>query len=81
MHELSLAQGLMTQLTDLAATHKATRIMTVQVHIGTLAGIVIDSFVFGFNIIKTEQICTKDAALEIVEVDGADLVLAQVTME
>jgi len=81
MHELSLAQGLMTQLTDLAGVHKATHIMTVRVNIGTVAGIVVDSFVFGFNAIKTEQICTKDAALEITEVDGADLVLAQVIME
>jgi len=81
MHELSLAQGLLAQLTDLAATHKATRILTVRVSIGAQSGIVCDSFVFGFNAIRTAQKLTGDAVLEIHEVDGPDLVLTQVEME
>ncbi len=81
MHELSLAQGLISQLIDLAEAHKATRIITVRVNIGTMAGIVIDSFVFGFNAVKTEIDCAREAKLEITEVYGDDLVLAQVIME
>ncbi len=81
MHELSLAQGLIDQLKELAGAHKATRIMTVRVNIGTMAGIVVDSFVFGFNAVKTETNCVREAQLKITEVDGDDLILAQVIME
>ncbi len=81
MHELSLAQGLISQLTDLAEAHKATRIMTVRVDIGSTAGIVIDSFIFGFDAVKSETEYTNNAQLEITEVEGNDLILAQVVME
>ncbi|HIP83270.1 MAG TPA: hydrogenase maturation nickel metallochaperone HypA [Desulfocapsa sulfexigens] len=81
MHELSLAQGLISQLTDLTEVHKATRIMTVRVNIGSSAGIVVDSFIFGFNAVKTATECIREAKLEITEVDGDDLILAQVVME
>lgn len=81
MHEFSLAQGLITQLADLAKAHKATRIMTVRVNIGIMAGIVVDSFVFGFNAVKTETDCVRQANLEITEVNGEDIILAQVIME
>ncbi|MBL4903435.1 hydrogenase maturation nickel metallochaperone HypA [Desulfocapsa sp. AH-315-G09] len=81
MHELSLAQGLISQLKELAGVHKATRIVTVRVNVGTMAGIVIDSFTFGFNAVKTETNCVREAQLEITEVDGDELILAQVIME
>ncbi len=81
MHELSLAQGLIDQLTDLVRYHKATRVVTVRVDIGTMAGIVTDSFAFGFDAVKTTTDCIREANLEIKEVAGDDLVLAQVVME
>jgi len=81
MHELSLAQGLISQLTDLTEVHKATRIIAVRVNIGTSAGIVVDSFIFGFNAVKTATEFIREAKLEITEVDGDDLILAQVVME
>jgi Zn finger protein HypA/HybF involved in hydrogenase expression len=81
MHEFSLAQGLLGQLQELSATHGAEKILTVRVSIGVQSGIVVDSFVFGFNAIKTTLLLSREAILEISEVDGSDLVLMQVEME
>ena len=81
MHELSLAQGLLEQLAQLADQHKAAAVLIVRVSIGTCSGIVVDSFVFGFDAIKTEVACLADAVLEIEETAGDDLVLIRVEME
>jgi len=81
VHELSLVQGLFSQLSQLAERHGAERIVTVRVNIGRCSGIVIDSFVFGFDALKPEAPFTSHAVLEITEVDGADLILTQVEME
>ncbi len=81
MHELSLAQGLLSQLQALAKEHGAEKIVLVRVSIGAQSGIVIDSFVFGFNAIKTTLALSRDAVLEISEVEGSDLILMQVEME
>ena len=71
MHEFSLAQGLMSQLLQLAEQHGATKIITVRVTIGKLSGIVADSFSFGFEALVTESRLTKDAVLEITETEPA----------
>lgn len=71
MHEFSLAQGLMSQLLQLAEQHGATKIITVRVTIGQLSGIVADSFSFGFEALVTENNLTKDAVLEITETEPA----------
>jgi len=81
MHELSLAQGLLDQLLALAREHDAGTILNVKVQIGDQAGIVVDSFVFGFHAVKTGYQITRNANLEIQEVPGTDLILAQVEME
>ncbi|BCO09429.1 hypothetical protein GF1_18050 [Desulfolithobacter dissulfuricans] len=81
MHEFSLAQGLMSQLGELAAAHGAKRIHTVRVSIGSSAGIVVDSFVFGFDALKADWEPARDAILEITRSEGTDLVLTQVEME
>jgi Zn finger protein HypA/HybF involved in hydrogenase expression len=81
VHELSLVQGLLSQLQRLAAEHGAARVISVRVSIGTGSGIVVDSFVFGFDAVKTESELTCSAVLDIEEVDGNDLVLMQVEME
>jgi Zn finger protein HypA/HybF involved in hydrogenase expression len=81
MHELSLAQGLLEQLVQLARRHEAADVLTVRVSIGVCSGIVVDSFVFGFNAIKTEVDCLARAVLEIEETAGNDLILTQVEME
>ena len=81
MHELSLVQGLIAQLADLARNHGAKRIITVRVSIGRTSGIVIDSFMFCFDALKPDSSLISNALLEIKEVDGSDLVLMQVEME
>lgn len=69
MHEFSLAQGLFTQLHQLAETNQAKKIITVRVEIGKLSGIVIDSFSFGFEVLSQESDLTKKAVLEITEIE------------
>ncbi len=81
MHELSLAQGLLDQLAALARQHRASRIVRVEVAIGRQAGIVVDSFVFGFNAIRTTLEVTREATLVVTATDGCDLVLNRVEME
>ena len=81
MHELSLAQALLDQLQELAVTHGAEKILQVRVNIGRASGIVIDSFVFGFDAVKMDLPLTRKAILTIEEVEGSDLVLMRVEME
>lgn len=69
MHEFSLAQGLIGQLHQLAEQHGARKIITVRVAIGRLAGIVPDSFSFGFEVLARENTLTEDAVLAITEID------------
>jgi hydrogenase nickel incorporation protein HypA/HybF len=81
VHEFSLAQGLMQQLNELARQHEAQKICTVRVDIGTRAGIVVDSFSFGFEVLAKENPLTREAVLEINESVGDDLILTQVQIE
>ncbi len=81
MHELSLAQGLLNQLQELAAIHGAEKILYARVNIGRASGIVVDSFVFGFDAIKMDLPLTMPTVLQVKDVDGSDLVLMQVEME
>lgn len=67
MHEFSLAQGLVNQLLSLAGRHNARTICTVRVEIGSQAGIVADSFAFGFEVLSRENELLQNAALEITE--------------
>lgn len=69
MHEFSLAQGLFKQLLQLAETHKAGKIIKVRVEIGKLSGIVIDSFSFGFEVLALENSLTREAVLDITEIE------------
>ena len=63
MHEMSLVQDLLQQLHALAAEHKKTKVITVTMEIGPLAGIVIDSFQFGFDTLAGEDPLTREARL------------------
>jgi hydrogenase nickel insertion protein HypA len=63
MHEISLVQNLIQQLKELAAANKSSRIITVTMEIGPLAGVVVDSFRFGFEILATEDERTRGAVL------------------
>ena len=66
MHEISLVQGLLQQLHDIAAEHKTTKVTKVTMVIGPLSGVVVDSFQFGFDILTKEDDLVKDAELAIV---------------
>jgi hydrogenase nickel incorporation protein HypA/HybF len=55
MHEISLVEGLVQQLKELAIENKASKIISVTMEIGPLCGVVVDSFRFGFDIISSEE--------------------------
>ena len=63
MHEISLVQGLLQQLSDLAAENEASKILSVTMEIGPQSGIVADSFRFGFEILAAESELVKGANL------------------
>lgn len=63
MHEISLVQGLLQQLHDLARENNATRILRVTMVIGPLSGVVVDSFRFGYDILTAEDQLCKGAEL------------------
>jgi len=66
MHEISLVQGLLQQLHDIAVEHKTTKVTKVTMVIGPLSGVVVDSFQFGFDILTKEDELVSGAELEIV---------------
>ena len=81
MHEFSLAQGLHNQLLDLVREHRVTKVMKAEVSVGDGAGIVVESFVFGFNVLAEESEITKGVDLVIESDSGEDLVLLRVELE
>ncbi len=66
MHEISLVQGLFSQLRDLAVENGATKVIRVTMEIGPLSGVVVDSFQFGFDILSAEDELLKGARLELI---------------
>jgi hydrogenase nickel incorporation protein HypA/HybF len=62
---MSLAQGLLDRVTALAAEHGARRVLRVRVRIGPQAGIVTESFRFGFDVLKGASPVTGAAVLEL----------------
>lgn len=81
MHEFTLAQGLHSQLLELACEHQAAKILKAEIAVGDDAGIVIESFVFGFKVLADEAEVTKGMDLVIVPDSGRDLVLLRVELE
>ena len=65
MHELSLAQALLDQVLELARQHGAERVLRVEVVVGPRAGVVIDSFRFGFEALRLDHASTRKTCLEI----------------
>jgi len=80
MHEFSLAQGLHDQIMDLVREHKAEKVFKVEICIGENAGIVAESFLFGFNVIAGQHEPTKDAELIVNKDDGKDLMLMRLEL-
>ncbi len=67
MHELSLVQGLMSQVLDLVERHRASKVLKITVAIGPFSGVVADSFRFAYEILSQDYAATKEAVLEIQE--------------
>ena len=63
MHELSLVQGLLGQLHELAKDHDKQKVISVSMEIGPFSGVVIDSFQFGFDILAKDDPLTSEARL------------------
>jgi hydrogenase nickel incorporation protein HypA/HybF len=67
MHEISLVQGLLRQLKELAKENKRNKITCVTMEIGSMSGVVVDSFRFGFDILSADDDLVRGAKL-IVEI-------------
>ena len=66
MHEISLVQNLLSQLSDIARQNNIKKITRVTMEVGVFSGVVIDSFQFGFNILTAENPLTREAELELI---------------
>jgi hydrogenase nickel incorporation protein HypA/HybF len=66
MHEISLVQAMMQQLSDLATQNKATKVLKITIEIGLLSGVVVDSFRFGFEVLSGNDELVRGAELEII---------------
>jgi len=66
MHEISLVQAMIGQLSDLAQENKATKVTKITMEIGLLSGVVVDSFRFGFEVLSETDDLVRGADLIIV---------------
>lgn len=80
MHEFSLAQGLHSQLLALARSNQAGRVLTAEIRVGEQAGIVVDSFLFGFNVLAEEDAVTRGMSLVVSHDQSCDLILMRVEL-
>ena len=69
MHEMSLAQGMVQQVLALAREHKAERITNITVLLGPFSGVVAESFVFAFDVLKKGEPCLIEALLHLEQPD------------
>lgn len=81
MHEFSLAQGLHTQLMDLVREHGMKRVRMVEIVVGNNAGIVEESFLFGFNVLVDQYEETKGIDLVVEHDESSDLILQRLELE
>jgi hydrogenase nickel incorporation protein HypA/HybF len=81
MHEFSLAQGLHTQLMDLVRQHEMKSVIMAEISIGSNAGIVEESFLFGFNVLAEQYEETKGVELVVSHDDSSDLILQRLELE
>ena len=63
MHEISLVEGLLQQLKELAEENNGSRIISITMEIGPLCGVVVDAFLFGFEVLSSEDALFKDAKM------------------
>jgi hydrogenase nickel incorporation protein HypA/HybF len=66
MHEISLVQAMIGQLSDLAQKNDATKVTKITMEIGLLSGVVVDSFRFGFEVLSESDDLVRGAELDII---------------
>lgn len=69
MHEMSLCEGVLQVLEQQAAEQKFSRVKTVWLEIGDLAGVEKDAMRFSFDIVMKDSLA-EGARLEIIETAG-----------
>ncbi|MBI5890177.1 MAG: hydrogenase maturation nickel metallochaperone HypA [Nitrosomonadales bacterium] len=69
MHEMSLAEGVLQIIEDSAKTQNFSRVKTVWLEIGQLAGVEVEAMKFCFDAVVRDSIA-EDAKLEIIETPG-----------
>lgn len=67
MHELSIAQSLVEMACEQAERENATRVLSISIRIGALAGVVKEALLFSFDLAVEGTIC-EGASLAIEEV-------------
>ena len=68
MHEVSIALGMVDELTRIARENNAKKITLIKLKIGKMSGIVIDSLKFAFDAIKLEHPIMTSAEIIINEI-------------
>ena len=63
MHELSLMQGLISQVEAVAEEQHARKVLRIVVTIGPFSGVVVDSFQFAFDALRGESRLLQQAEL------------------
>jgi len=69
MHEMSLAEGVLQLIEDSAKTQSFSRVRTVWLEIGQLAGVEVEAMKFCFDVVVRDSIA-QDAKLVIIETPG-----------
>jgi hydrogenase nickel incorporation protein HypA/HybF len=69
MHEMSLAEGVLQLIEDSAQTQHFSRVKTVWLEIGQLAGVEVEAMKFCFEAVVNDSIA-QGAQLVIVEIPG-----------
>ena len=77
MHELGVAEGILSVVTDIAGERAVKRVM---VRIGKEQSIVADSLEFGFQLLAEGTVC-EGAALQCVAVPGATVLVDEVELD
>ncbi len=69
MHEMSLAEGVLQIIEDAAQQQSFSRVKTVWLEIGQLAGVEVEAMRFAFDAVMHDSIA-RAARLEIIETPG-----------
>lgn len=75
MHEMSLAEGVLQVIEDSARVNGFTRVKTVWLEIGALAGVEVEAMRFCFDAVVKGSLA-EGCALEIIETEGKGCCLA-----